>query len=179
MVTSRELLLDLFDHTEWADARLWSAILAHDAARADDQIRRLMLHLDSVQRAFLDAWMNRPVTFRQTFDDTTLEREFPSVRAYYAPARAFIAALDDERLRAPMILPWAQWVEQYLGHPPAQTSLGETILQVLLHSIHHRAQANARLRTVGGDPPMIDYIAWLWLGRPAPVWPERGSAVAV
>jgi len=41
---------------------------------------------------------------------------------------------------------------------------------VALHSLYHRGQVNARLREVGGTPPLVDYIAWLWFGRPAAEW---------
>ena len=44
------------------------------------------------------------------------------------------------------------------------------------HTGHHRAQANSRLRALGAEPPIIDYIAWLWLERPAPAWPEVVSS---
>jgi uncharacterized damage-inducible protein DinB len=49
-------------------------------------------------------------------------------------------------------------------------TVGETAFQVVSHSTHHRAQANTRLRAVGGDPPLVDYIAWIWFGRPAAPW---------
>jgi uncharacterized damage-inducible protein DinB len=70
-----------------------------------------------------------------------------------------------------MRLPWVGWIEQQSKQTLAPTTLGETILQVISHSTHHRAQANTRLRMVGAEPPMVDYIAWLWRGRPKPEWP--------
>ena len=33
-------------------------------------------------------------------------------------------------------------------------------------------QINARLREIGGEPPLVDYIAWIWLGRPTVNWPS-------
>ena len=47
------------------------------------------------------------------------------------------------------------------------------MLQIPLHSLYHRGQVNARLREVGGEPPTVDYIAWMWLGRPAAEWETR------
>jgi uncharacterized damage-inducible protein DinB len=93
------------------------------------------------------------------------------VRSYYGSARTFLETLDAQRLASPLIVPWTKWVEQAIGRPPADTTLGETILQTCLHSTHHRAQANARLRALGVEPPLVDYIAWLWLGRPQACWP--------
>jgi len=39
-----------------------------------------------------------------------------------------------------------------------------------MHSTHHRGQVNARLRELGGEPPLADFIVWLWWGRPAASW---------
>jgi uncharacterized damage-inducible protein DinB len=171
---ARELLLDLFDHMEWADARVWETVLPHDAARHDEALRDLLLHLHGVQRGFLDAWTGQPFVYRGN-DSTTLEREFATVQSYYASARTFLESLDSQRLASPLIVPWTKWVEQAIGRPPADTTLGETVLQACLHSTHHRAQANARLRALGAQPPLVDYIAWLWLGRPQPSWPVMHS----
>jgi len=156
---------------EWADARLWHAALNHGAARVDDALRWQILHLHGVQRAFLNAWTQQPVEFRDSFDDTSLVDELDVVRGYYPRMRMFLESLTEARHDALIVLPWTQWVEQHLGRRPGPTTLGETILQVLTHSTHHRAQANARLRALGAEPPMIDYIAWLWLDRPTPTWP--------
>ena len=169
---AKDILPDLFDHMEWADARVWDVALKTPEAQGDETLKWLVLHFHGVQKAFLDAWTNQPFAFRSDFTGTTLEKELASVRAYYPRGRAFLQSLSDTQLTAPLVLPWLQWVEQSLGRPPGPTTLGETIVQVLTHSSHHRAQANTRLRALGAEPPMVDYIAWLWLERPAPVWPE-------
>ena len=92
-------------------------------------------------------------------------------RSYYSEAVAYLATLNDDQLSRPMPVPWATMVEKRLGRAPETTTIGETALQVALHSTYHRGQVNARLREAGGEPPLVDYIAWVWLGRPAPVWP--------
>ena len=165
------MLVDLFNHMEWADALVWDTVLKTPEARGDETLRWLVLHLHGVQKAFLDAWTNQPFSFRGDYSDTTLEQELNAVRAYYPRCRSFLESLDSARLPEPMIVPWSKWAEQLLGRPPGPTTLGETILQVLTHSTHHRAQANARLRELGAQPPVIDYIAWVWMERPKPAWP--------
>ena len=174
-MTTTDLLLDLFDHMQWADARVWDAALRHETARNDVPLRDNLLHLHGVQKAFADAWTNQPFNFRINYDDTSPEREYTAVRGYYEPARAFLASLNGQDLSRPLIVPWTKWAEQALGRPVADTSLGETILQVFMHSTHHRAQANTRLRALGAEPPLVDYITWLWLGRPQPAWPELAA----
>src|SRR5215213_1118638 len=93
MPLTTDVILDLFDHMEWADAQMWDAALKSEAARADDKLRWLMLHLHGVQRAFFDAWTNQPFAFRIDYTDTTIEQELSSVRAYYPAARKYIAGL--------------------------------------------------------------------------------------
>ena len=166
------LLLDLFDHMQSADAAVWSAALKSPSAAGDAQLCKYLLHASSVQRAFLDAWKGRPFTFRDNFDAVHLDDELVAVRAYYPEARAFITDLDADALGGTMRLPWVGWIEQQSKQTLAPTTLCETILQVISHSTHHRAQANTRLRMVGAEPPMVDYIAWLWRGRPKPEWPS-------
>jgi uncharacterized damage-inducible protein DinB len=40
----------------------------------------------------------------------------------------------------------------------------------VLHTQHHRGQVCTRLREVGGEPPTVDFIVWLWENRPDPTW---------
>lgn len=171
MRLTTDVALDLFDHMEWADSLLWDAALKSDAARGDERLRRLMLHFHGVQRAFLDAWTNQPFAFKNTYDDTLIANELESVRSYYPRGRTFIEGLTAEQIAAPLAVPWSKWARKYIGRPAGPTTLGETVLQVLMHSMHHRAQANIRLRELDVMPPVVDYIAWLWLERPKPAWP--------
>lgn len=167
-----KVLVDLFNHMEWADARVWDVALKRPEALGDDTLKWLMLHLHGVQKAFLDAWTQQPFAFRNDYSGTTLEAELASVRAYYASGRSFIQSLSDSQMSTPLVLPWSKWAGKAIGRPPGPTTLGETVLQVLTHSGHHRAQANSRLRALGATPPLVDYLAWVWLERPAPAWPD-------
>jgi len=85
-------------------------------------------------------------------------------------AKTYLNTLDEASLSQPMPLPWAAMIEKQFGRPPEDTSIGETALQVALHSTYHRGQVNARLRELGAEAPLVDYIAWLWQGRPAAEW---------
>jgi uncharacterized damage-inducible protein DinB len=82
-----------------------------------------------------------------------------------------LAPLHEEDVARVLNVPWAAMVEQRIGRPPGSTTMADTMLQVVLHSTYHRGQVNARLREIGGTPPLVDYIAWIWLGRPQPDWP--------
>jgi uncharacterized damage-inducible protein DinB len=84
--------------------------------------------------------------------------------------------LGRQDLSRPLVVPWARMVESRLGRKAEEPSLGETLLQVVMHSTYHRGQVNTRLRELGGEPPLTDYIVWVWLGKPQPDWPEPAAS---
>jgi uncharacterized damage-inducible protein DinB len=90
------------------------------------------------------------------------------MRELHVPAA--VAAFDQEALLRPIVTPGLERYEERLGRRLEQPTLAETMLQVASHSTCHRRQVNARLREVGGEPSVVDYIAWIWFGRPAPAW---------
>jgi len=162
-------LRDLYRHMEWADAAVWRAVLISEEALRDQKLRDYFYHLHLVQRAFIRAWRHEPVnTEFPTFDDTKAVRHWG--RSYYDEIFSHLEQLHDEQISHPMQLPWAELVTKQLGRAPAPISIGETMLQVPLHSLYHRGQINARLREVGGEPPTVDYIVWMWLEQPAANW---------
>lgn len=162
-------LNDLYRHMEWADANVWRAVLVSEDAGTDQKLRELFYHLHLVQRAFLRAWRGEPRdTPYPTFDEANSLMLWG--RSYYPELIAHFAELTDEEILKPMQLPWGDIVERELGRKPESISIGETMLQIPLHSQNHRGQVNARLRAVGGEPPRVDYIVWAWIGRPAADW---------
>jgi uncharacterized damage-inducible protein DinB len=176
-VETVSLLRELIRHMEWADAEVWRAVLAHEPAVNDARLKNLLTHLHLVQRLFLILWTKQP------FDPAGSQPEcatLADLRAwaltYYPEASGFLAALDESMLKDVVEMPWARSLESRIGRTVTMPTLGETIQQVASHSTYHRGQINARLREVGGEPPLIDYIAWIWFGRPAPAWSPAPSA---
>jgi uncharacterized damage-inducible protein DinB len=169
MVT-RELLLELFRHMEWADARVWEAIGSSDPH--DERLRTLLVHLHTVQRAFLAVWQGQPP--EQGFRSPESFGALTEVRAWaqpvYGAQRAFLSDAPDVELARVLSPPWIAQVEAHLGRRPGPTTMAETAFQVANHSTYHRGQINARLRECGLTPPLVDYIVWLWLDRPGPEW---------
>jgi uncharacterized damage-inducible protein DinB len=163
-------LTDLYRHMEWADALLWSAVADAPAAPADSKVRMTLYHVHLVQHAFLRVW--RGESMETPFPDfDTLSGLMGWARTFHGQAAVHMATLEAEDLATPMPLAWAAQVEQAIGRAPEVTSVGDTVLQVALHSIHHRGQLNVRLRELGATPPLLDYIGWVWYGRPDAEWP--------
>jgi uncharacterized damage-inducible protein DinB len=162
-------LTDLYHHMEWADASVWRAVLESEVSQPDQKLRDLFYHLHLVQRAWLHAWRGEPRdTKYPIFDHAKALMNWG--RSYYADVSSHLEALTDEQIAEIMQVPWVEIVERELGRKPEPVSTGESMLQVPLHSQYHRGQINARLRALGGEPPRVDYIVWLWLGRPPADW---------
>ena len=170
-------LRELFSHMEWADAVVWRAVVAQPDAAADPLMRERLEHIHMVQRAFLDVW-RRASSAAQSADSTDLLAVARAARAYYAEVSAYLTTLDEPALAQPLEVPWARRFGKLLGREPDIPSLGETLLQVAMHSTYHRGQVNARLRELGSEPPLTDFIVWVWLGKPQADWPTSVSAPA-
>jgi uncharacterized damage-inducible protein DinB len=169
-MTQIEILRDLFRHMEWADAAVWKAVLAHPAAAKDERVLKLFHHLHLVQHSFLRLWRGEP---RETpypeFSDAKSMMTWG--RGCFPGTFAQLDRADTESLSGPMAAPWASAIARRLGRPAGETTLGDTMLQTAMHSQYHRAQVNARLKELGGTPPLVDYIGWIWYGKPAAEWP--------
>jgi uncharacterized damage-inducible protein DinB len=170
-------LRDLYRHMEWADALVWQAVFAREEARKDERLRELFYHLHLVQCAWLRAWRSEPYEPFPTFSDLHALMDWG--RSYYKEIFLHLENQTADGMSKTMKLPWAEIVEQELGRQPASISISETMLQIPLHSQYHRGQINARLRAVGGEPPRVDYIVWIWLGRPEAVWDSGTHASGV
>jgi uncharacterized damage-inducible protein DinB len=166
-----DLLKGLYGHMAWADAAMWRAVVAHDAARADQTIRDRFQHLHLVQYAFLSIWHKTALDLAAS-NGMDLQRLMEWALQYQAQAAEFLAALDTARLGEAVVVPWSKRAAKTFGREPKTPALAETMMQVASHSTHHRAQIGVRLRELGGEPPITDYIAWIWFDRPAPAWPS-------
>lgn len=163
-------LHDLFRHMAWADGRVWSAILATPSTEGDALLREKLWHIHLVQRAFLSIWSGTAPDYRElsTFPDLRALQQWG--RTYHDEVRPFLGTLEEPALGQPVRLPWAAQLAATFGKDAADPTLRETLLQVAMHSTYHRGQVNTRLRELGGDPPLVDYIAWIWISRPTAEW---------
>jgi len=167
-------LRDLFGHMAWADAGLWRAALAASEAADDASFRERIQHVHTVQYAFFRIWhAEDPMALLGLrFEDLPALARWG--REYHEKAATFLGTLDDAALVREVALPWAGRFAGE-GRPIGPVTLGETLLQVAMHSVNHRGQLLVRLRELGAAPPTLDYIMWLWLGRPRPDWPPASA----
>jgi uncharacterized damage-inducible protein DinB len=156
------MLRDLVQHKAWASAALFTAIRKSDTASGDDALRALLHHIILANRFWLFSCLDRPFAveqesrmpgqlagivdlFRETHD---LEAEWMSAAGESDLSR---------RLEGPLI-------------PGGSCSIAQACMQVCLHSQGHRSQCASRLRSLGGQPPVTDFIVWL-TDRPQAQWP--------
>ena len=168
----RETLQDLVAHAEWADTEVWNAVAATPRALDDTGIRDYLHHIHMVQRLFVALWSNQSpaaIVARQPSDFTIADLRAWG-RPFYSDATAFLGTATPERLSEPLTVPWAARLEAEKGVSLHAPTVGETVFQVVNHTTHHRAQVSVRLRALGGEPPLVDYIAWVWFGRPPAAW---------
>ena len=160
----------LYSHMEWADAFVWRAVLAHEPSAEDDFVVESLVHLHMVQFAWLSIWRGEDVamTTRDDFYGLAAVRDW--ARSYHRRVAGFLEGLTDDRLESNIEVPWTDFIEKEIGRPPAPARLGDSVYQVAAHSAHHRAQVNRRIRELGGEPGMVDYIGWVWRGRPTADW---------
>jgi uncharacterized damage-inducible protein DinB len=155
---------------EWADAVAWRTVLASTAGRADERIRTWLHHMHTVQAAFLQVWRGKKPTMRNLSEFADPAAMAAWGREGHERLQAFLADQTAETLAREIRLPWAAEVARVQHREPSHPTLAQTAMQVAMHSMHHRGQVNARLREVGGEPSLVDYIVWLWWGQPDAVW---------
>jgi uncharacterized damage-inducible protein DinB len=160
-------LRELARHMAWADETVWNAVQATPQGMDDPKIADTLHHIHLVQHIFLQAWTGAPFEVRERSQFATSN----DIAAWGMEARRgvlnFVEGVSFEHLEQGFRMPWAAFFEQQAQKPAAVHTLGESILQVFLHSQHHRGQVCVRLREVGGVPPTVDFILWLWSGRPS------------
>jgi len=170
-VGAAHLLRRALRHMEWADARVWEGVLGLDAFEADAGTHERLHHLHTVQRAYTGIWRGRTLELPQASEFPDLASLCAWAREGHAGLAGWAESLDSVRLDRPVEFPWAEKIAERWDEAGPVT-LAESVLQVTSHTAHHRGQVVARIRELGGEPPLIDFVAWLWQGRPAPEWPD-------
>ena len=156
-------LLALYQHQAWADAEIWRAVLTHEPSASDEIIIKRLNHINQTQRAFL-LLSRGEILDRKNFRDVAeLASLRQTVREYHEQAIEFVSNISDAQLRVVLNIPW-------MRNPPLEITVEQALTQAAMHSHYHRGQNAARIRELGGEPPLTDYIAWLWKLNPKPDW---------
>lgn len=156
-------LKELLAHQAWADAVFFHAWAA-SGTQGDPELRTRADHQIAVQEAFLQVLKGDAVSAPDQPPP-----EFGILKARCRSAhevlRALGRGLDDASLARTVRVPW-------FPDPPCVITVMEALLQVCLHTQHHRGQNMARLKALGAAPKNVDFIIWLWKQKPEGRWPD-------
>ncbi len=148
-----DMIQSLYAHQAWADATILNAITKNEAAAADDSLRKTLHHIVTVQRAFHSLFVKRPFDFvAEMRTPESLEEVEQLFRSAHAEGIAWVNLREEADLSLPFEMPYI---------PGSKLNNGQALLQVVMHSQHHRGQCAIRFRALGGTPPTVDYIIWL------------------
>lgn len=143
----------LFAHQAWADAAILKAVREQDGAFADEEIRKLLHHIATVQRFFLSRFTGDPFDMEQAQKaPATMEEMEKRFDEAHRGGIDYAGRLNEAELDRTIDFPRA---------PEFHPAIRDALMQVVMHSEHHRAQCAARLRALGAKPPATDYILWV------------------
>src|SRR5262245_13059205 len=91
---------ELFEHMEWADALVWQTAAASDTALDDEIIRSRLLHIHTVQRAFLRIWQGQQPNLNLD-NDLTGTALAAWGREYHQEARQYLSEISETDLDRP------------------------------------------------------------------------------
>jgi uncharacterized damage-inducible protein DinB len=153
------MLMPLFAYGDWANDRLLHVAaglsdeqLDRDLSIGPGTLRRILIHTHHGESVWLQRW-------KQTHDgrwpsekEPIAPRELADRLARLRPERdAFLAGLSPERLAG------VQVYRDSRGND-FKAPLRDMILQGLVHSVHHRAQAVNAIKRLGGETIELDYM---------------------
>ena len=155
-------LRDLMAHAEWANAVFFHA-WGKSPARDHEELRHRVGHIIGVARGFLSVFHGEPPGGPPDGPPSSFDELKTRAETCHAGLRDFTAGLDLDGLARTVRIPW-------FPDPPCVITLAEALVQVAMHTQHHRGQCMTRLKDFGGEPKNVDWIIWLWKQKPQGRW---------
>ena len=155
-------LRDLVAHAEWANAVFFPA-WGKSPARDHEELRQRVRHIIGIQQAFLAIFRGETPGGPPDGPPPSFEVLKARAEICHAALRDYAAKLEAETLSRTVRVPW-------FPDPPCVITIAEALVQVALHTQHHRGQCMTRLKDFGGEPKNVDWIIWLWKQKPAARW---------
>ena len=154
---------ELVRHKWQANAAYIAAVYRHEAARQDVELRKLLHHILVANRFWLFLTLGREFDRpKEGQVPDALEPLIASYKETEALEMEWLPRCDEVELKRELVTPILQG---------KIFTVGQALMQIILHSHGHRAQAALRLRAIGATPPQTDFILWT-MDRPASVWPS-------
>lgn len=159
-MTSIQPLRPIFDYGDRANEQIIAASRELSNDKLDQgfdmgrgTLRKTLIHILAGEHVWLLRWKGQADAPWLNEDATIAVADIArDLRQTSVDRTAFLESTDDGDLKKTM-----RYLDTVAGYFTA--TLGDMIVQGLVHSIHHRAQAVNMLRRVGVDPPEVDYMA--------------------
>lgn len=154
----------LLDHTDWSNDRLLESasrlddnLLDRDLEMGPGTLRRTMLHIDNGEHIWLKRWIGggaERTPWPSEAERISMEDLHARFRAHRAEREHFLDRLSERPAEDLLRL------QPYLdsGGTLYQAPLRDMLIQGVLHTKHHQAQAVNMIRRLGGDWPELDYM---------------------
>jgi len=169
-MSNSDNISSLLNHMKWADAEVWKKVLSFPSAENDERIKKLLYHLHQVQYAFYFLWNEQPLEIPKPEEFTDLKSIAKWGIDYQQKLNEFLSSEKANEKDKIVQIPWSVFIERKIGKKVIPATLEETMMQVTSHSTYHRGQINTRFRELGGEPASVDFIVWIWLGKPKEDW---------
>lgn len=155
-------LRDLMAHADWANAVFFHA-WGKSPARDHEELRRRLDHIIGVQQGFLSVLSGEPPGGPPDGPPSAFADLKSRAESCHRGLRAFADSLEPGTMARTVRIPW-------FPDPPCVLTSAEALVQVAMHSQHHRGQCMTRLKDFGGEPKNVDWIIWLWKQKPRARW---------
>ena len=160
------IVQELVLHKWHANAAYLAAVCQNEAARHDEELLKLFHHILIANRFWLFLTLGREFDReKETRLPDAIEPLIDIYKETEALEMEWLSRSDETELARPLATP---------RFPGLTFTVSQAFLQICMHSHGHRAQAAARMRSVGGTPPPTDFILWV-KDRPAPDWGFAGA----
>ena len=161
MTATKEHLTNMFEFVRWGDNLIMRAARSvpdegyyREQGISAGSIHKLLVHVMAAQWLWLSRWRGDSPTRIETHEDyptrDALEQRWPLVHS---------AVLDFLSMQSPKSLARVLEYRNNKGEVCA-LPLGDTVLQVIDHSIYHRGQLNTMIKRAGGTPAPAGYVLY-------------------
>ena len=156
-----DVLNEFLRYNDWANDALLDAAHGLDDTRLDQpfeigmgSLRRTLIHIWAGEHVWLQRWQRRAETpWPDELEPMPISQLKERFALHRAARTAFVGTLDA-----------ASSAEEIIYRDSKgglfQASLSDMLMQGVIHSIHHRAQAANLVRRAGGGVVDLDYMYW-------------------
>src|SRR4051794_16318454 len=146
-----------FEYEKQSHAKVIDSLLAvPDSKRSSPEFQKavdLMAHVIAARRMWLYRFGVLPDSPSLFATDATLEEVSASLTAMESAWESYLARIDDAELARP-------FEYRSLDGKQFRNAVHDVLTQLFGHSLYHRGQIAALVRSLGCEPAVTDFIYW-------------------